>query len=64
MMGLMLSNDNTWMRTIKLDRESTNAFEIFDWCDKHCTGEWTSTPTIVAFENEADAVFFKLSFKL
>lgn len=63
-MGLILTNDNKWMRTVEINSRRDNwYYELMVWCTEHCAGEYTITPNVVAFEKESDAVFFQLVFK-
>lgn len=62
MMGLYLTNDNTWMRTVKIDSTEANWYYIaMVWCDEHCTGEYNIVPGQVCFEKTEDAVFYALT---
>ncbi len=34
--------------------------DLHRWLDKHATGRWATMSTLVGFEKEQDAVFFRL----
>ena len=48
---------------IKVDaRENDFYAKLHIWCHLHCAGKWTTSTTYVGFEDEKDAVLFKLSY--
>lgn len=61
MMGLILANDGMWMRTISIKSNYDGwYYELMMWCQTYCTGEYNITPSYIAFEKNADAVFYAL----
>lgn len=48
---------------VELPPEGKCLQAIINWVEEHCEGEWTTTPTYIAFELASDAILFKLGFK-
>ena len=50
------------MIKVSIDSRPINAFaDCHNWCMENCTGKWTASATIVFFELEQDAIFYKLT---
>lgn len=45
-----------------LSRFHSSQGERIEWCEEHCTGEWSEQYSTFWFEKRNDALMFKLSF--